>query len=121
MLRLLSVLLTGTAIRIRTTRQAQLDSNYWVYISNGQTTISFAWQVHYQSSAANNPVSSTAVTSEGTYRVYDNKSFDVLVDDKDLDGVCTWKVDGTLVMSCNTYKYTQADAAEPAHVGIQNR
>lgn len=92
---------------------SQLDKTMWVYVSNGETSISYRWDTLYVFTAPNQPVgivsSTTATATAGAYRVFDTKQFDVFVDDKDYDGACTWKLDGVLMStSCTGYKYTQS-------------
>jgi len=90
-----------------------VDQNYWVYVGNGESTISYAWQIKYTADVVNNPVSIvTTDVAPGLYRVYDVKYFGVVIDDKDANGTCSWKVDGVeKSTSCVNYKYTQSDSA----------
>lgn len=77
---------------------------YTVYISAGASTLSYQWDVNYVSSAANVAVSITDSTAAGTYRIYDTQKFSVTVDDKDRDGICSWKIDGVeKSTSCVSY------------------
>lgn len=86
----------------------QLNYNWWVYVSNGETTISYAWNLTYVAVPPSDPVAVSAVTAEGTYRVFSTKLFEVHVTDLDLAGVCTWKLDGVLKSnSCTSYTHTQ--------------
>lgn len=88
---------------------SQLNYRYWVYVNAGSSTLEYEWNVTFVSSAANTAVSITDATTAGTYRVYDTKRFEVTVDDKDLDGTCSWKVDGVQVStSCVSYTISAA-------------
>ncbi|MBX2989151.1 MAG: hypothetical protein KF802_14770 [Bdellovibrionaceae bacterium] len=88
---------------------SQLDFRYWVYISAGSSTLEYQWDVTYVSSAVNTAVSISSATDSGTYRVYDSKLFSVVVDDRDQDGTCSWKIDGVEVStSCVNYTISAA-------------
>lgn len=90
----------------------QLDTNVWVYVSNGESTIEYQWTIIYNPSAVNIPVGIVTSTAAGTYRVFDTMKFSATVDDKDSDATCTWKVDGvTMNTSCVGYTYTQSGSA----------
>lgn len=86
-----------------------LNYHYWVYVQAGASTLAYEWTVTFVSSAANVAVSITDATASGTYRVYDTKRFEAVVDDKDQDGTCSWKVDGVQVStSCVAYTISAA-------------
>lgn len=97
----------------------QLNYRYWVYISAGNSTLEYQWDVEYVSSAVNTAVSISSATAAGTYRVYDSKQFTVVVDDKDQDGTCSWKVDGVEVStSCVSYTISAASGTRTLSFAI---
>lgn len=88
----------------------QLDKVVQVYVSNGETTVSYTWNIMYAATAPNQAVGIITGTATGTYYVYDKATFAVSVDDDDRDGACTWKIDGgaTVSTSCLSYEISAA-------------
>lgn len=86
------------------------DKKYWVYINAGDLTLEYEWTVTYTASGANDAVSIVGSTTAGTYRIYDSKRFEVEVLDRDLDGVCSWRINGVEV-STSCVAYTAVAAA----------